>query len=309
MPVSRRLLLAFGALLCCGSASAAAVELLENCATQVAPKTTGIVALESACPGLESALRDTGLVGNLPDGWQENLNPRALGDLVELTNHYSSTSVETSLDPAALGAILHQLESERAQQKRSWWDAVKEWLRSRFGEPGAKPVPWLDRLMDGLAKSADLIGMIAYVLLALVVAGAIWVVVNELRMAGFLSRSKPSRARETNRESPSSTPTHESVDLDSAALADQPAILLRLLVARLLANGQLQTARNLTHRELVLRSAFSDAASGARFAAVAQLAERILYGAARADTLETGTVLAEGRSLLLQLQAVGGARQ
>lgn len=90
-------------------------------------------------------------------------------------------------------------------------------------------------------------------------------------------------------------------DLDSAQLREQPSILLRLLVQRLMINGQLQAERNLTHHELVARSRFADPESHARFARVARLAERMLYGAGDADPAQASAVIMDGRNLLLQM--------
>jgi hypothetical protein len=92
-------------------------------------------------------------------------------------------------------------------------------------------------------------------------------------------------------------------DLDALALRDRPALLLRLLVARLLTNGQLHADRSLTHRELVMHSRFADGESSGRFARVSQMAERLLYGSADVDSGQVGVVVEEGRALLTQLQA------
>src|SRR5690606_16010334 len=122
-------------------------------------------------------------------------------------------------------------------QGKSWWDAAKQWLRSWFERPGSASTSWFDRLAERLSQSVDLIRLLTYVLLAIVVVAAVAFVVNELRIAGVLSQRRQQR-RPGNVVAAARTaaPEASADDLDAAALTDQPAILLRLLVARLVAS-------------------------------------------------------------------------
>src|SRR5690606_1224992 len=154
---------------------------------------------------------------------------------------------------------------------------------------------------ERLGQSRDLITVLTYVLLAVAVIGALAFIFNELRVAGVLSRrmQPASRGLAGTRGKDATT---APADLDAAALADQPAILLRLLVAHLPARGILTTERSLTHRELVARVALPDAESRTRFARVSQLAERVLYGHGAMDDGQVRDVVNDGRRLLQQLQ-------
>ena len=306
MFTAQRLLFACGAWLLCCSAGAAAVDILAGCAAQAAPGKRGIVALEAQCPGLESALRELGVVDALPDGWRDSLSAAAVGDLGNLAARYGDVSARGAPDTGALPAILDQLAQEQVKPVRSWWEAVKQWLRSWSSQQQAGSTNWLDRLLTRLAQSADLIKVITYVLLAVAVVAAIAFIVNELRVAGVLSRRRGVGPDGVATVTPARKAAQDAVDLDAAALRDQPAILLRLLVAHLLRNGQLQAERNLTHRELVTHSAFADAESRLRFARVTQLAERMLYGSGEANVVQANAVIADGRLLLQQLQAPAG---
>src|SRR5690606_30123936 len=139
------------------------------------------------------------------------------------------------------------------------------------------------------------------------VIGALAFIFNELRVAGVLSRRTAPASRELA-ETPAKNATTGPADLDAAALADQPAILLRLLVAQLAARGILTTERSLTHRELVARAALPDAQSQTRFARVSQLAERVLYGHGAMDDGQVRDVVIAGRNLPQQLPGAGDAR-
>jgi hypothetical protein len=304
MSALRRLLFATGAWLLCSGAGAAALDVVDACAAQAAADTRGIVALETACPGLEAALRETGVVTNLPQGWRESLDSNALRDLGALTHRYLEMPAQARPDQAELRAILDELAREQANPRKSWWDAAKEWLRSWFVDREGSSASWLERFIERLTQSADLVKAIAYVLLGIVVVAAVLFVINELRIAGVLSRRRQGVIAVNGAVvSRSEAAVPGLADLDAASLSDQPTILLRLLVARMLANGALPAARNLTHRELVSSATFADVKNGVRFARISQLAERVLYGGGKTDADEARAVVADGRSLLLQLQA------
>ncbi|MEO6080588.1 MAG: hypothetical protein ABIQ86_12510 [Steroidobacteraceae bacterium] len=310
MSASRRLVIAFGAWLAWGSASAAALDTVDACTSQAASESKGVVALEVECPGLKAALSETGVIGILPEGWRDTLDADALRDLSALTHRYLDLPTQPAPDPARLRVILDQLAREQVKAPRSWWDSAKEWLRSWFADRDDSSAQWLERLVERLSRSVDLIKLITYVLLGIAVVATMVFVVNELRIAGVLSRRKqPGRFDDATVVSRHDKPGPVLADLDAAALLDQPGILLRLLVDRLLTNGALPAERNLTHRELVTSAAFPDAESRTRFARVSQLAERVLYGPGMANSAETSTVVLDGRKLLLQLQTPGSARQ
>jgi hypothetical protein len=309
MSALRRLLVAWGAWLLCSGASAAALDVVVACASQAAADTRGIVALETVCPGLEAALREMGVVANLPRGWRESLDRDALHDLGALARRYLDMPARTRLDQGGLRAILDELAHEQVDPRKSWWDAAKDWLRSWFVNREDSAAPWLERLLDRLAQSADLFKAIAYVLLCIVVVAAVVFVINELRIAGVLSRRKRGAiAIDGAAASRSDAVAQSLADLDTASLSDQPAILLRLLVARMLASGALPAARNLTHQELVTSATFADMNHRVPFARVSQLAERVLYGSGTTDADDARAVVADGRSLLLHLQARETAR-
>jgi hypothetical protein len=309
MSALRRLLVAWGAWLLCSGAGAAALDVVDACAAQAAADIRGIVALEAVCPGVEAALREMGVIANLPGGWRESLDRNALHDLGALAHRYLDMPAQTGPDQRGLRAILDALAREQVDPPKSWWDAAKDWLRSWFDNRDDSAAPWLERFLDRLALSADLFKAIAYVLLCMVVVAAVLLVINELRIAGVLSRRKPrTMAIDGAVAARSDAVAQGLADLDAASLSDQPAILLRLLVARMLANGALPEARNLTHQELVTSATFADGKHRVPFARVSQLAERVLYGGGTTDANDARAVVADGRSLLLQLQARETAR-
>jgi len=302
----RRVLLALGAVLLCRGAAGGALETLDACATQAPPRAHGIAELEAACPGLETALREQGVVKLLSEGWRDRLDRDGLRDLASLAHRYDKEPPQAAPDPAPVAAILQQLASEQAQPTRSWWDAVRQWLLAHLGRQDAGSDSWLSRLLERITPSQHVLKIIINVLLVLVVAAALAVLGNELRVAGGLARGRRrGMAAAGAGAAPPDAATPLTADLDGLAPRDQPAMLLRLLVVRLLASGQLRAERSLTHRELLAQSRFDDADNRTVFARVTQLAERMLYGAGDAGTAQAAAVIADGRRLLAQLQAAG----
>lgn len=308
MSAGRRLLCALGALLLCGVAVAGAPELLQDCAARAAPEVRGIGELEAACPGVADALLETGLVAGLPQRWRETLAPEALRDLGLLADRYTDAPVRAVPDAGAMRAILDQLASEQVAPEPSWWSMLLDRLKSWLARQASGSSGWLERTLEQLARSADLITALTYVLVALVIAAAAWIIVNEVRVAGALSRRREAGASRAVPAS-SSMAQPDISDLDALALRDQPAMLLRLLVARLMARGLLRAERNLTHRELVSHNTIAVPQQRTCFARVTQFAERQVYGHGEPDESQLGPVVADGRELLRQLQQPEAAPQ
>src|SRR5690606_7963774 len=186
-------------------AGAASPDPLADCDAQAPPEARGIVALEAACHDLEAALQASGLTGQLPANWRETLDAAGLGDLVALRARYLESPPALRADPAALAAILDQLASEQDAPRKSWWAIARDWLRNWLGQPGQRSDSWLRDLLDRLSQSRELIHVVTYVLLAVVVAAAVAFIVNELRIAGVLSRRPAPRPRQ-GQPSDSATP-------------------------------------------------------------------------------------------------------
>jgi hypothetical protein len=281
-----------------GAANAGALDTLDECAARVSQQAAAsdIAAL---CPGLDAALRELGLEGALPAGWQAR---NALPDLARIAHRYRDEPAATAPDPGAMASVLEQLAAEQAvPSRRSWWEAFKAWLGKWLQGAETGGVPWLDRLLERLSNSVGLMQVATVALLAIVVVMVVMLFVRELRAAGLLEQRRAAGADAAS----ATTPDVEEVvtDLANAPLRDQPALLLRMLVAKLRANGQLQRERSLTHAELVRYSTFGDDDGRTSFERVSRLAERVMYGACEPDPQQAGAIIVDGRRLLARLEA------
>lgn len=282
------------AALLCSSLAAEPLDVVRDCAQRISPAISGVKDIGAACPQLQDALRSLGLTQTLYDGWRERLNRDALKDLADLTQGYSGSKPEKSPDVAALPGILEALAREQTPVAISWWDAFKAWFAQHSGA-----LSWLDRWLDRIGESTTLFRAIAYSLVALVLAAALAVIVNEVRANGAGRRERMRAA--AARESDLAMGGEDSPALEPAALADKLMALLRDLVGRLMQTRRLDKERSLTHRELVARSAFDDESQRAVFAAVAGTAESIVYGQHGATPELLNRVLSDGRALLARL--------
>jgi hypothetical protein len=289
---------AFAALLASSSLPASPADSLRECAARAGQEARSLDALEQKCPELTRALEDLGYA-NMLSPEQRRLTSSGLADLAALAARYQAGRSGIAPDIAPVRSIVDGLARE--QERSSWWDALKAWLRSLLARDGHGSLSWLNRLLSGLATAAGVTTFLAYALLLIV--AAVFVII-ELRAMGLFAR------RERNASSASRSPTGASpraeMLLQSAALTDKPAILLKLLVDGLSRKGRLQAERHLTHRELAARAVL-DAAQRAQFAKVAGAAEGLLYGPAPRSTEGVERIIEEGRELLSQIQRLSGA--
>ncbi len=280
--------------------AAAPLDIIRGCAAQAPADMVGIKRLDDTCPGLEDAIHSLNLDGMLYDGWRERLNSDSLSDVAILVDLYRRPKRTAGLDTTALPGILKNVARELAPEPKSWWDAFKAWLKSWFQGRDFDSLSWLDRWLDSIGRSATLLNVILYSLIGLVVILAGWVVFNELRAAGLPVRRRP-RTAQVISLSGVALGAATTMESEPVALRERMAALLRRLVARLMQTGRLKSERSLTHRELVIRSAFDSEGQRAVFAAVASNAEAILYGADDAPAEHFSRVLRDGEILLAQL--------
>jgi hypothetical protein len=299
----QRLAALLGLALLCSWGAAAPLDVLRDCAASAPSAISGLKDLTAACPQLQDALHSLGLEQILYDGWR--LNRDTLQDLAKLAEDYGGVRPAGAPDAAALPGILKTLAREQTPLPKSWWDVFRAWLRTWLTQH-SDALSWLDRWLERIGQSMTMVNVITYSLVALVLAAAGAVIVNELKASGSLRRGRRGTARAAN-ESASAAVSSDSAPLAAVGPADRLKALLRLLVGRLLQTRRLKTERSLTHRELVAQSIFDDESQRAVFARVAGGAEALLYGPRGAAPDQLDRVIQEGQTLLAQLPDASSA--
>ncbi|MGA2778935.1 MAG: hypothetical protein ABSF94_15370 [Steroidobacteraceae bacterium] len=278
------------------------LDTLKDCAQHAPSDHKGLDVLANDCPQLSVALSQLGAAQWLAKDWARALDRRQLDDLGFLIERYHGVPPQGPIDASTLPDILKGLRQAELPANNSRWEAFKTWASSWLSRLDRSLGAWLERWLSRIGSATSFADLLLYGLVGIVLIAAAVVVVNELRAAGLLRRSRI-------RAAPcSGDPDAPIADAPPPAIGDlplyeRPAQLLRLLVRRLTEAGRLDRERALTHDELVARGVFDGVEQRAAFGAVANIAARILYGAQRPPAMEVEPVLAQGSALLAQIAA------
>jgi len=280
-------------------ADASPAETLRACVAKLQPAARGLDALAAQCPDLKAALAALGYSETLSRGWESELTPGQLEDLAALTSRYRGEPPSAALDVGAVRGIVAGLAKERASATKSWWEVLRDWVRSLFAGHDQRGLSWLERLMGKLSSAAGVVTILTYVLVALTIGGALVYIVIETRSSGLLARVARSRKIADGVRFAGDGPGED--ELARAPVFDQPALLLGLLVRRLKRAGRLSAERHLTHRELAHAAALDDPGQRGRLGRLTQVAEELLYGARPPSVELVHRAIEEGQELLRQL--------
>lgn len=286
-----------------------ALAVLADCAAHLDPGgDVGYERIAARCPDLPQALEQSPWAPWLPADWKRpgnHLNAQGLWELHDLlVRESTATSGTRVLHPERVPAVLERvMRPER--EPDGWWARFKRWLRELLVSRPTEGDSWWRRLLGDAPIDRAMLRLITVLAIALLVVLAAAVVVNELRIAGLLER----RPGLTRRPGTGGTPGvgSELGELDGAAPSAQPALLLGLIAARLVAQDRLPPARAFTVRELTQRARLTGEAERARLAELAAVSERLRYGAGGVGTPALTAALRGGRELLAALDAPAAA--
>ncbi|MBV8784374.1 MAG: DUF4129 domain-containing protein [Gammaproteobacteria bacterium] len=263
----------------------------------------GFARIRERCPELPAALRQGALAANLPAGWDEAHNQLSAQGLSELETLLARAQQPAVLRPppdaTRVAGVLRRIAQTEAQRS-TWWSRFKYWLRRLLVAEPRQDGSWLERLFLGQSLSRHAADLILWSAMALVIALALSIVLNELRVAGLLRR----RAAGSQHGAPAAERRGVTLQqLEQTPLRAQPGLLLELIVQRLAGASRLGAgARALTARELVRSAALPPAADRAHLAQLAQLGEELRYGEREVEPQRLEAALRAGRELLRLLQ-------
>lgn len=275
-------------------------QALDACIDQAPPEAEGIEDLEAACPGIETALEDLGVMPLLPESQLGVMNRTGLVNVRSLLERYEQPPERTAVGVDSLHPLLDSLrEPPKVERPLSWYERFKRWLRTTFDKDESGGTPWLRRWLDEYQMSEAVRLVLFYGVMALVVLLAIVIVVNEIRAARTGKRK--SMFAKAQGAAAGVGPGSELDDFDSAAHAAQPSLVLRMLIATLVKTGRLQGDRSLTHTELTTRARFDDSEQRECFQRVARVAERVVYSGNEVAPQDLDDAVRAGRTLNTQL--------
>ncbi len=292
----------------------AARTLIARCAAIIEPGLRGLDALRDACPGIEEALGQLGIEPLLPSDWRQQLSPRALGDFAALDSRYTDLAALGNLQPDVARLRSIALDLRPPPVPLSWWERLFAWARHWLERNAGDQSSWL-RFLPHLKIGPGLMRILFVALVLLVVVSAAAVVIVEIR-AAETGRGRLARwlVRRPSADPASTTLPSQGLsdlgDLDSVPARDRPVLLLRSLVQALVRSHRLRRDKDLTCRELVVEAHFDTARQREDFRRVALLAERALYGEARAGPpVIPDELLLRARILDEQLRAAPAATE
>lgn len=267
----------------------------------------GFERIAERCPRLAATLKDSSYGVWLPRDWDRRgnqLSRAGLRDLKTLLLREDARTTAPQLSVAAVPSILATLAT--VDEPRTLWQRFKGWLHRLLNPPPQQSQQsWLQRLFAQLQISASVWRSISWVSLALVVALAVAVIVNELRAAGVWNRrTSPTRATQLARGAQLAT----LAEIAHAEPSEQPRLLLEIIATRLTAQARLPQPRSLTVRELTSAARLPDPLDRARLSDLAGACEQLRYSdRALAPSVLAGALTA-GRELLAALEAVSASQ-
>ena len=259
------------------------------------------------CPDLASSLAQSEWAPWLPRDWNRDradnlLSVDGLSELrTLLTRAAANGAARGAPRVARLTPLLARL-TETDAPRGGWWARFKQWLREILTpQPEHADDRWLRRLFGQLGLSQAVLRGIAWASLALVVALALAVVANELRVAGLLRRWQ--RAAGGARGAPAAPTQLTLYDLEQAEASRQPQLLLALITARLGEQERLPPARALTLQELTRAARLPRPADRARLQELAAACEQVRYSEQQLAAPILAAALRQGRELLAALDS------
>jgi hypothetical protein len=290
----------------CGTAPVAAgdevIAAIDGCIRHLDPSLdVGYRHVAERCPELAGALAASPYAAWLPPDWSKPDNELSVGGLAELRRLLTRTERTPAVRTPRVARIADVLqELHRGDTApHSWWARLKQWLRGVFTpQPGEPEQGWLARLIGGIDLSQRITRAIVWGALLLLLLLATAVVANELRVAGWWRQRRQGRQAAAHAAAGAAAGGLE--DVERASGAEQPHLLLQLIIRRLTELQRLPPARALTLKELERAARLPDELDRARLAALSAACERARY----AEVVSTAVLAAaslRGRELFASL--------
>lgn len=297
-------LLLAAALLPCAQARGP-LEAIDDCVARLDTELdVGYARIAARCPDLTAAFGESAFAPWLPADWKRPDNQLSAAGLSELRAQLARESgradnprpaPRTERVATVLAAVTHADAGSVG-----WWQRFKDWLRRIFTTRAQADGGWLRRWLAGIELSTSTTQLVTWSAVAVVVALAAGIVINELRVAGVLrGRTTPSQPRAGDSRHGSSAAALE--DIERAPPAQQPALLLELIAVRLVALQRLPPARALTGRELEREARLPEESGRARLVELVTVCERVRFSGEPVSAANLAAAVRGGHALLTTL--------
>jgi Domain of unknown function (DUF4129) len=284
-----------------------ALRVIDDCIARLdADLDVGYAHIAARCPDLTPALTQSPWAPWLPAGWNRPDNQLSANGLSELRALLAREAAPEVIRrppprPERVAAVLASVTLSDPGNP-SWWQRFKDWLHRILAARAESRDHWLAHWLTQIKLATSTTQAIVWSALALVVALAAGIVINELRIAGLLgSRAGRAQTRTASGQAPGSAAG--LAEIDGAEPERQPSLLLELIALRLAEQDRLPPARALTARELERRAQLADETGRPHLAELVGVCERLRFSADRVSDASLAAALRSGRLLLAALDA------
>jgi hypothetical protein len=281
----------------------AALRAVESCRARLDPQADiGLDRVERRCPGLRAALRSAAWRDLLPATFgerREQVSAASLAALAELVKRsQEAAQPRPAPDPELLTRVLAGL-GEEGQQGVTRWERFKRWLKQKFEDRRDDEESVLEKWSRQFHTSEGVAQAITYLGYGLVMALVAYVLVAELRAAGWFGGAR--RARRQSGPAAEWRRRLLLADVMAAPLAERPGMLLKLLGEALSRAHRLPAPEGLTAQAIARRARLDDETDRASLAHIAATAERLRYAPQAPANEDLEGAVATARGLLAKL--------
>jgi hypothetical protein len=272
-------------------ANAVATAAVQTCIERINGARVGLSAVEQRCPDLPAALRAAGIWPLLIDSSRTLFDDTSLRQLPNMIH----PAMGPAPSVAVLGPILRSLHPTAAVPQ-SWWRRFLDWLVAHLlpKRDSNSAASWLTGFLRLLPKLQWLWTAIIWGTCIVLPICVVVIVLREVRAMGGPSIDDPATAAET---AAAGRVESRLALLRRAPLAQRPAPLFAMLIARLVAAGRLPPDRSLTHREVARAARLDDLEQRRLIESLARLSERQLYAGSAGIPAGLDELLARGEDL------------
>ncbi len=265
--------------------------------------------LALVCPELVSAVARSDFGELVPSDWADVISEGRVRELRTALAASRESQPTRSPTLEALRPVLKRIESQQKTVPPTPWEEFKAWVKSIFERRDKldQSDSWFWRMLRQLHISPTTGKIINYSLLALLLAGAIVIVIIELRAAGFFANTKPGGPLRRRATGVSETGRVTLGDVAAAPLAERPALLVEVLIGRFVATGRLHERRSFTHRELDRATRLDEPPDREAFREVLLAAEAVRYAHRLPEEEQLERAVRDGEALLLRLSGARGS--
>jgi hypothetical protein len=268
------------------------VAAIDECIRQLDPTLdVGYARIVQRCPDLAPALAASTWAERLPPDWNKPGNELSAGGLAELRTLMTRQSTAASVRAPRVERVAAVLAGIKVNDhvQEGWWARLKRWLRALLTPRPANPDDsWLRRLFAELAPAQSVLDIIAWTATAVVIGAG-------RRRSGQVPAPGTAAGGRATLE-----------QVLAASPAQQPRLVLELIIARLREQERLPPARALTVHELERAARLPGEADRERLAVLTATCEQVRFAAREVAPQSLAAAVARGRELLSALEAPAG---